>query len=227
MKRWAMLIFTISWFAIPTPAQDKAKAVPPPDELPRRAESNQRHRVALTTEQIAALRSRSVVVIKTRNRAGAPVAQGSGVIITRGGFVATNYHVMEGACSASVEIEENAKSVPVTDIAVADKSRDLVVFVMGRIAPDVVHLGSSEHLQPGARVVVIGNPEGLARTVSDGLIAGKRVIDGADWIQITAPISHGSSGGAVFDKYGDLVGITTASLENGQNINFAALCRNL
>lgn len=73
----------------------------------------------------------------------------------------------------------------------------------------------------GQKVVAIGSPLGLFNSVSDGIISGFRVIDDVDMIQFTAPISHGSSGGALLNMYGEVIGISTAGIDEGQNINLA------
>lgn len=73
----------------------------------------------------------------------------------------------------------------------------------------------------GQKVVAIGSPEGLFNTVSDGIISAFRTIDGVNMIQFTAPISSGSSGGAVLNMYGEVIGISTSGIDDGQNINFA------
>jgi len=225
------LMFVLFLFGLTIDLFAQSRSVPippPPDELPQPRISTvppsvrrQIHHVPLTTEQIFKQFSPSVVLIRTANRAGTPLAQASGVVIAQGGLILTNYHVLEGACNVSIEMQESATPVPVRWLVAVDKSHDLVAISTENTTPVALAFGSSKDLLPGAKVIVIGNPEGLARSVSEGVIASKRVIDGTDWLQITAPISHGSSGGAVFDKFGALVGITTASLEEGQNINFA------
>ena len=73
----------------------------------------------------------------------------------------------------------------------------------------------------GQRVVAIGSPLGLFNSVSDGIISGFRAIEGVDMIQFTAPISNGSSGGAVLNMYGEVIGISTGGFDAGQNINLA------
>ncbi len=85
-----------------------------------------------------------------------------------------------------------------------------------------VILGNSDDLQVGERVLAIGNPYGWENTVSDGLISGIREIDDFKLLQITAPISPGSSGGALFNMKGEVIGITTIGSQWGaQNLNFA------
>ena len=73
----------------------------------------------------------------------------------------------------------------------------------------------------GQRVVAIGSPLGLFNSVSDGIISGFRNVNGVDMIQFTAPTSHGSSGGAVLNMYGEVIGMSTAGIDSGQNLNLA------
>jgi len=80
---------------------------------------------------------------------------------------------------------------------------------------------SSESVAPGEQVFAIGNPEGLERTISQGIISGLRKHDDRDLLQITTPISHGSSGGPILNGKGEVVGVAVGMFENGQNLNFA------
>jgi len=103
-----------------------------------------------------------------------------------------------------------------------DKENDLVILkVKGEKLP-VVKLGDMGKANIGEKVYVISSPEGLENTISDGLLSGIREIDDQRKIlQITAPISPGSSGGPVFNKNGEVIGIATMLLKEVQNINFA------
>jgi tetratricopeptide (TPR) repeat protein len=74
---------------------------------------------------------------------------------------------------------------------------------------------------PGETVFAIGNPEGLEKSISAGIVAANREIDGRSLIQITAPISHGSSGGPVLNSAGEVIGVSVGMLQEGQNLNFA------
>jgi tetratricopeptide (TPR) repeat protein len=74
---------------------------------------------------------------------------------------------------------------------------------------------------PGDQVFAIGNPEGLENTISQGIISGIRTTNDRDLLQITSPISHGSSGGPVLNAQGEVVGVAVGMLEKGQNLNFA------
>jgi tetratricopeptide (TPR) repeat protein len=80
---------------------------------------------------------------------------------------------------------------------------------------------SRTKIVPGETIFAIGNPEGLEKTISTGIVGALREYDGRKLIQITAPISHGSSGGPVLNAVGEVVGVTVAMLEGGQNLNFA------
>jgi hypothetical protein len=84
-----------------------------------------------------------------------------------------------------------------------------------------VLLADSEKAAAGQDVVVLGSPQGLEGTVSTGIIGGLRTIGGVRYLQITAPISPGSSGGPVFNAQGRVIGISTATSAKGQNLNFA------
>ena len=98
---------------------------------------------------------------------------------------------------------------------------DLAVIRIGRtLKPLPVYQGGKK-LVRGQKVVAIGSPLGLFNSVSDGIISGFRKIDSVDMIQFTAPISHGSSGGAVLNMQGEVIGISTAGIDQGQNLNLA------
>jgi len=84
----------------------------------------------------------------------------------------------------------------------------------------------SRSLRIGQRVYSVGAPEGLEMTLSEGLVSGFRDFRGKLVVQNSAPISHGSSGGSLFDEMGGLIGITTFMLDGGRNLNFAILAEN-
>ena len=98
---------------------------------------------------------------------------------------------------------------------------DLAILrINRRLEPIPVYKGK-EKLVRGQKVVAIGSPLGLFNSVSDGIISGFRSIDGVNMIQFTAPTSHGSSGGAVLNMQGQVIGISTAGIDHGQNLNLA------
>jgi len=101
------------------------------------------------------------------------------------------------------------------------RKHDLVTIQTSFTATPPVLLGDSEAVTVGQDVVVLGNPHGLEGSVSTGIVGGLRTLNNTRFLQITAPISPGSSGGPVFDGQGRVVGIATATSARGQNLNFA------
>jgi S1-C subfamily serine protease/Flp pilus assembly protein TadD len=133
-------------------------------------------------------------------------------------FLVTNYHVVrEGK---NFRVLQGSKTWPAYVVAV-DAGHDLAELrVDGLKAPAVV-IRRSSTLAVGEQVYAIGAPEGLELTISHGLVSGLRNFDGEITIQTSAAISPGSSGGGLFDSHGRLIGITTAFLKEGENLNFA------
>ena len=171
-------------------------------------------------EELAQMAS-SVVMIAVHDARGDIISTGSGIMIGRNGYILTNNHVANGGRFYSVKIEDEEK-VYQTDVVVKyNPLLDLAVIRIDRqLDPLPVYKGPDK-LVRGQRVVAIGSPLGLFNSVSDGIISGFRMIDSVDMIQFTAPISHGSSGGAVLNMYGEVIGISTAGIDSGQNINLA------
>ena len=143
-------------------------------------------------------------------------ASGSGFIISPDGRIVTNYHVIDGAASGKVVLNDGTTF---TDIKVLgwDKVADLAMIKVAAAGLPVVTMGDSDAVEIGEGVVAIGSPLGLQNTVSTGIISARR----EGYLQTTAPISHGSSGGALFDMMGQVIGITSAGMEEGANLGFA------
>jgi len=161
---------------------------------------------------------RSVVTIHTYNEQGEEQSVGSGFIVSPRGFIVTNYHVLADARKIRVE-SSTGRVFEDVELIHLDKERDFGVIKIptARAPYPSVKLGDSATVQIGERVVVVGNPLGLLEnTVSDGLVSGLR----QGVIQISAPVSPGNSGGPAFNSKGEVIGITTASLTSGQNLNF-------
>jgi S1-C subfamily serine protease len=137
------------------------------------------------------------------------------------GIVATNLHVIEGAAKAYVKLVGKETMYDVDGIVGLDRDNDLVLLeVRGTKAPPLL-LGNAHQVAVGDQVYVVGNPEGLEGTLSQGLVSGIRRLDSKTLFQISAPISHGSSGGPVLNSEGKVIGVAVAILEGGQNLNFA------
>lgn len=173
-----------------------------------------------TFEELALLAS-SVVLIAIHDDRGEVVGTGSGIMVGRDGYLLTNHHVASGGRYYSVRVEEDEKVYRTDEIIKYNSVLDLAVLrIARRLNPIPVYRGAAKPVR-GQKVVAIGSPLGLFNSVSDGIISGFRTVDGVDMIQFTAPISHGSSGGAVLNMYGEVIGISTAGMDAGQNLNLA------
>ncbi len=162
----------------------------------------------------------AIVVVLAVDRQGQQKL-GSGFIVHEDGFIVTNLHVLQNAKDIAVKLKNNRayKNVSLVDFNV---DKDIALIKIPAKNFNTVKLGNSNLVDVGERVMTIGNPLGLEGTVSDGLISSIRKVDkGFKVLQISVPLSHGSSGGPLFDLKGKVVGITTASVANGQNLNFA------
>jgi tetratricopeptide (TPR) repeat protein len=164
----------------------------------------------------------AIVVIVTYDQEGRTLGQGSGFFINQEGDVITNFHVLEEASRAVVRTNDG-KEYPVDKIVAEDKAGDLI-RVSVKIPKETARPLSVVTTLPevGERIVVIGTPLGLDRTVSDGIVSAVREIPGfGSIIQLTAPISPGSSGSPVINMKGEVVGVATFFVVAGQNLNFA------
>lgn len=149
---------------------------------------------------------------------------GTGFILGADGLIATNLHVIEGESNIRVKLFKDPIDYPATVIVGVDKSHDLALL---RIQPKktlpTLHLGDSSAVSAGDRVYAIGNPLGVFDySITDGLISQVRPLS-ADLtiLQISAAISQGSSGGPLFNQFGEVIGVTTAIITQGQAINLA------
>lgn len=157
--------------------------------------------------------SSAVVSIET------PEGSGSGFIISDDGIVVTNYHVVESHARVTVKVNGRRMTGKVSRI---QPRNDIALLNIVPASYNSVVLGSSDDLAIGEDIIAIGNPLGFEASLSIGIVSGRRMLAGkGDLIQITAPISPGSSGGPLFDTMGRVVGITTATYAGGQNLNFA------
>ncbi|WP_431098715.1 S1C family serine protease [Polaromonas aquatica] len=172
-----------------------------------------------SAEQLFERLSPSIWVVKTFDDAGKPIATGSAVVIQAGTLI-TNCHVLAKARKVSVTRENVAYGATLEH---ADTARDLCQLKVANFNAPPVTVAPSETPKIGSRVYAIGNPRGLEMTISDGLLSGIRRTANDEFValQITVPISHGSSGGGLFDAQGRLIGITTFGLRDSQNLNFA------
>ena len=143
---------------------------------------------------------------------------GSGVIVANNEIL-TNCHVVENIKNLKVRFHDKQEVDALLKGKVANL--DLCAIEANTGTRNKASVVSLSEVKEGQNIYAIGNPLSLDATISNGIISGLRQTENGKLIQITAPISHGSSGGGLFDNKGRLIGITTFTLTKGQNLNFA------
>ncbi len=172
--------------------------------------------VSVTTTRLARTQFSQVVPVK---------GQGSGVVLTKDGFIVTNAHVIEGARDVDVTLHDGRtfKAVVVGE----SKIRDLAILKIEAVDLNPIEMGDSEKLKVGQLAIAIGNPLGLGSTVTFGMVSAiDRTIQSQEsflegLIQTSAQINPGNSGGALVDSSGRLIGVPTAMIPWSQGIGFA------
>ena len=172
-----------------------------------------------TAQEIAAIALKSTVLIKTQSG-----VLGSGFVVDAG-KIATNYHVIENMVSGTAQLVEDTTNYTVEGVLSVDIPRDLAIIKVSSLSAPSLPLGDSNAVEIGQDVYAAGNPQGLTGTFSAGIISAIRpegnALVAGKVIQITAPISPGSSGGPVLDSNAEVIGIAVGQHTGGQNLNFA------
>lgn len=166
--------------------------------------------------------SLSVVMLDCLDENNQSYCTGSAFAAFEPGVFVTNYHVIGENVAKIVARTESGLIFELENIKAFDKEKDIAILStksLNDIMP--LTLGDAESLEKGEQVVAIGSPLGFINTVSTGMFSGYTQIETGKEIQFNAPISHGSSGGALFNDDGEVIGITYASYEGGQNLNVA------
>lgn len=165
----------------------------------------------------------AIVAIVTYDANGVPLMTGSGFFL-RPGQVVTNLHVIRGARRCEVKtLDGKGRIYPVAGVLDVDEEGDLAMLSV-ELPPSRVRSSALANQLPeeGEKIFVIGNPLKLEGSVSDGIVSAVRELPNiGKIIQITAPISHGNSGSPVYNLKGEVVGVVTIKVTNGQNINLA------
>lgn len=173
----------------------------------------------LSISEIVAKCSPGIVQIVAYDITGELIGQGSGFFITSKQIL-TCAHVVKAAYSA--EVYSSARYYNILTVTKSAENVDLAIIEVDSDNNAILTLAQYSILEPGQRVIAIGSPLGLEKTVSDGIISAIRLIDEKmQIIQFTAPVSPGSSGCPLLDINGEVIGVTSATISEGQNINFA------
>ena len=175
---------------------------------------------AQSVQEIAKKAFGSTVLLVMEDANGQPLSLGSGFFVSDG-EIASNLHVVEGAASGYAKLAGQKTKYEVEGVTAVDPERDLVVLEISGARASALTLGSSDAVQVGEPVYVVGNPQGLEGTFSQGIISSIREVGTDELLQITAPISPGSSGGPVLNGKGQVIGVSVATFRGGQNLNFA------
>ena len=175
---------------------------------------------AQTAQEIAKKAFGSTVLLVMEDANGQPLSLGSGFFV-RDGEIASNLHVVEGAVRGYAKLSGQKAKHNLEGITAVDLERDLVVLKISAAGLPWLPLGNSNSAQVGESVYAVGNPQGLEGTFSQGIVSGIREVGGDRLLQITAPISPGSSGGPVLNSEGEVIGVSVATFRGGQNLNFA------
>ena len=181
----------------------------------------------LTAREIAQMALPAVVFLSVEDSNGNMTGFASGFFVSSD-LIATNYHVIRNAARVQARLITRDESIPIAGIAGSDARCDLAVLKVGggaaTVRPHMLAMGNSDTVEVGDVIYAVGNPKGLEGTFSQGIVSGFRNIDGVHHIQITAPISPGSSGGPIINELGEVIGIAVGTAGAGQNLNFAIPC---
>ncbi len=160
----------------------------------------------------------SVVMIEVYDKYNNQISTGSGFCAYKPDYIVTNFHVIEGAYKIKIISDEN-KEYPISDVLIFNEENDLSIL-SGDFKFKPISVGNATHLKAGDSVTAIGSPKGELNTVSTGIISNA---DNDYEIRITAPISPGSSGGVLLNKFNKVIGVTYAryNADDAQNLNYA------
>lgn len=245
LNSWMLSVVAALWlalFTLITPVEVEAQsfwqqgrqaplsAQPAPPNFTQLAKAMQPAVVNISTKQQAARPSEDSPMEFFERFFGGPSrrrrrpGQGSGFIISQDGYIVTNYHVIEDA--ADIKVTLTTRQQFDAKLIGGDAKTDLALLKIeaDELLP-MVPAGNSDNLEVGEWVMAIGNPFGLGHTVTTGIVSAKGRTIGAgpydDFIQTDASINPGNSGGPLFNMRGEVIGINTAIVPQGQGIGFA------
>lgn len=212
----------------PETAQPKAEALPKPKPDDKKSQSTQKtvRKRKKSFEQLAGLAS-SIVMLSAVNSKGEIISSGSGIVVGTNGLALSNYHVIEDGEAFAVRTENDDEVYWMTELVKVNALWDLALIRINKDLKPLKLCGEPQKLVHGQEVVAIGSPLGFFNSVSDGIISGFRTSEDTKYVQFTAPISPGSSGGALLNMYGEIIGITSGHIGDSQNINLAVSCENI
>ncbi len=163
---------------------------------------------------------KAVVTIHALDADGQTTASGTGFFVSPEGLVITAAHVLADAAGCSIEMADGETLR--CSVAASDTGKDVMMLMVTGTPPAMLKWGSSARVQDGDDISVVSNPLGqLPGTLSKGIVSASRVVKGTRLLQISAPISHGSSGAPLLNAQGQVIGVIRSTIERGQALNFA------
>ncbi len=182
----------------------------------------------LPAEDIAEKALASTVYLEMKDTNDKTLGIGSGFFV-KTNIIATNYHVIEGAANGTAKLVGKSRTYKIKGVTAVDQDNDLALLKVTAFGIRSLSLGDSDKVRIGETVYVAGNPKGLEGTFSDGIISSLRDEFINQRLQMTAPISPGSSGGPVLNKKGEVIGVSVAVHRalDAQNLNFAIPSKHL
>jgi Trypsin-like peptidase domain len=177
----------------------------------------------LTAAEIFRRVRTSVVLLTMQDARGQMISLGTGFFVGDN-VVATNFHVIDGAAAGYAKIAGETAKLKIEGTVGVDALHDLALLQLDTSSAANLPVAPKLSANIGDPVYAIGNPQGLEGTFSQGIISSVRWLGSDRILQITAPISPGSSGGPVLDQSGNVIGVSFATSEKGQNLNFAIPC---
>jgi S1-C subfamily serine protease len=174
----------------------------------------------LTGREISQAAFPAMVTLIMRDKNGHSVSLGSGFFVAPR-LVATNLHVVRDTTSGIAKRIGIKESLSVLGFVAVDAKNDLALLEVNDSSSAMLSIAKGSNVSIGDAIYAIGSPEGFEGTFSQGVVSGVRDRNGARLLQISAPISPGSSGGPILDQSARVVGITVATYAEGQNLNFA------
>jgi Flp pilus assembly protein TadD len=162
----------------------------------------------------------SIVVVTAYNKKGEPLTEGTGFIASADGAVITNYHVI--GIAKEIKVRQGSRVLNVEGVIYADKENDFVILkVKGKDLPPV-KFGDAGKLNSGEKVYIISSSKDSGNTIFEGIFRRVKTISpGRKVVEITAPVSHGSSGSPLFNSHGEVIGITTFLIKRAENLILA------
>lgn len=175
-----------------------------------------------TAQEIYEKISGATVKVFSYDKTGKQFSSGSGFVVTNDGKLITNFHVIDGAYTVKVKFYDG-EFFNVTNILGYDKNNDVAVLKITKNTEEYLKI-STEKVKTGDTVYALGNPLGVENIFSQGIVSRESIsANGIDCIAFTAPISPGNSGGPLVNTKGEVVGINSMYMPDGQNLNFAIL----